>query len=74
METKNETFSVKSLYASLKIGSLVQFPTGVVWNVWVPLKVSFFCIGSDLEESFDSQPTSKEKLVIGQSFLPLFSS
>ena len=38
---------------SFETRSLVQFPTGVVWNVWVPPKVSFFVW--DLEESFDSQ-------------------
>ncbi|RVW17516.1 hypothetical protein CK203_083473 [Vitis vinifera] len=36
VETKSETFSVKSLHASLKIGRVVQFPSSVVWNVWVP--------------------------------------
>ena len=42
VEAKNGTFSVKSLYASLETGSLVQFPASVVWNAWVPPKVSFF--------------------------------
>ena len=42
VETKSGTFSVKSLYASLEIGRVVQFPSSVVWNVWVPPKVSFF--------------------------------
>ena len=42
MESKSVTFFVKSLYASLEIGSFVQFPIGVVWNTWVPPKVSFF--------------------------------
>ena len=42
VETKSETFSVKSLHASLKTGRVVQFPSSVVWNVWVPPKVSFF--------------------------------
>ena len=39
---KSGIFSVKSLYASLEIGRVVQFPSSVVWNAWVPPKVSFF--------------------------------
>ena len=34
VETKSETFSIKSLYASLEIKRVVQFPSSVVWNVW----------------------------------------
>ena len=41
-DTKSETFSIKSLDANLKIGRVVKFPSSVVWNVWVPPKVSFF--------------------------------
>ena len=36
--TKNGTFSIKSLYANLEEGSAVQFPAGIVWKLWVPLK------------------------------------
>ena len=32
VEMKSGTFSVKSLYASLEIGRVVQFPSSVVWN------------------------------------------
>ena len=42
VETKSGTFFVKSLFASLEIGRVVQFPSSVVWNVWVPCKVCFF--------------------------------
>ena len=42
VETKSGTFFVKSLFASLEIGRVVQFPSSVVLNVWVPPKVSFF--------------------------------
>ena len=42
VETKSETFSVKSLYASLETRIVVQFLSSVVWNAWVPPKVSFF--------------------------------
>ena len=41
-DTKSRTFSVKSLYASLETGRVVQFPSSVAWNAWVPPKVSFF--------------------------------
>ena len=34
VETKSGTFSIKSLYASLEIKRVVQFPSSVVWNVW----------------------------------------
>ena len=36
VETKRGTFSVKSLYASLETGSVVQFPPSIVCNAWVP--------------------------------------
>ena len=42
VDTKSGTFFVKSLYASLKTGRVVQFPSSVVWNAWVPPKVCFF--------------------------------
>ena len=42
VKAKSEIFFVKSLYASLETRSAVQFPTSVVWNAWVPPKVSFF--------------------------------
>ena len=32
VETKSGTFSVKSLYASLETGRVVQFPSSVVWK------------------------------------------
>ena len=32
MDLRNETFSVKSLYATLELGSATSFPAGVVWN------------------------------------------
>ena len=41
MEMKSGTFFVKSLYASLKRRSVVQFPIGVEWDERPP-KVSFF--------------------------------
>ena len=42
VETKRGTFSVKSLYASLETGSVVQFPPSIVCNAWVPPQVMFF--------------------------------
>ena len=42
VEKKSGTFFVKSLYASLETGRVVQFPSSVVWNAWVPPKVCFF--------------------------------
>ena len=42
VDTKSETFSIKSLYASLETGRVVQFPSSVAWNAWVPPKVCFF--------------------------------
>ena len=42
VETKSGTFSIKSLYASLETGRVVQFPSSVVWKAWVPPNVCFF--------------------------------
>ena len=42
VDSKSGIFSIKSLYASLETGRVVQFPSSVVWNAWVLPKVSFF--------------------------------
>ena len=42
LKTKSGSFSVKSLYAFLELGSSAPFLVDVVWNSWVPPKVSFF--------------------------------
>ena len=43
-KTKSESFSIKSLYSTLEERRVDPnpFPTSVVWNAWVPPKVSFF--------------------------------
>ena len=41
-ETKNENFSVKSLYNTLDPSSAVPFPWSIIWSPCVPTKVSFF--------------------------------
>ena len=42
------------------------FPSSVVWNAWVPPKVSFFCLGGHLGESLDFRPIKKERVVFSQ--------
>ena len=42
VDSKSGIFSIKSLYASLETGRVVQFTSSVVWNAWVLPKVSFF--------------------------------
>ena len=44
VETKSGTFFIKSLYILLETNSLVQFLVGIVWNVSVPPKLSFFAL------------------------------
>ena len=41
-ETKNEIFTVKSLYKSLDHSCAVSFPCNIIWSLYVPTKVSFF--------------------------------
>ena len=41
-ETKDEIFSIKSLYSALVSRSVVQFPNSIIWSPWVPTKVGFF--------------------------------
>ncbi|RVW51692.1 hypothetical protein CK203_066713 [Vitis vinifera] len=48
------TFSIKSLYSSMEVGRLKPFLVGIVWNAWVPPKVSFFHLEGNLGKSFDS--------------------
>ncbi|RVW15849.1 Exportin-7 [Vitis vinifera] len=40
--TKNEIFTVKSLYKSLDHSCAVSFPGNIIWSPYVPSKVSFF--------------------------------
>ena len=39
---KDDVFSVKSLYYSLADRRVELFPHDIVWNSWVPLRISFF--------------------------------
>ncbi|RVW38495.1 hypothetical protein CK203_085301 [Vitis vinifera] len=48
--TKNEIFTVKSLYNSLDHSCAVPFPWSIIWSPDVPTKVGFFCLGSFMEE------------------------
>ena len=40
--SKGDTFIVKSFYSSLAGCFLKRFPTSIVWNPWVLIRVSFF--------------------------------
>ena len=40
--TKNNVFLVKSFYSSLDNKGADTFPHGIVWNMWAPVRVSFF--------------------------------
>ena len=40
--TKNGMFSVRSFYNALENVGEVTFPSKIIWNSWVPTKVSFF--------------------------------
>ena len=47
-ETKDEIFSVESLYSALASRRVVQFPNSIILNPCVPTKVSFFLLGKHL--------------------------
>ena len=64
--TKSGSFSVKSLYSILEEVRVGPFPTSIVWNAKVPPKVSFFCLGVNMRESFDFRPIAKERVVFSQ--------
>ena len=64
--TKSGSFSVKSLLSILEKVRIGHFPTSIVWNDWVPPKVSFFCLGGNMGESFDFRPIAKERVVFSQ--------
>ena len=40
--SKKDLFIVKSFYSSLTPCNAREFPSSIVWNPWVPKKVSFF--------------------------------
>ena len=60
--TKNEIFTVKSLYNSLDHSCAVPFPWSIIWSPDVPTKVGFFCLGSFMEEGSYSRSTQEEGL------------
>ena len=39
---KNDNFSSKSFYSSLASKQAKPFTHDIVWNSWVPMRVSFF--------------------------------
>lgn len=61
-ETRSRTFFVKTLHSILELGRLAPFLVGVVWNSWVPLKVSFFAWEKTLGKSSNIRSTSKEEV------------
>ena len=66
---KRGTLFVKSLYFVLEPRRSMPFLVGVVWNGWVPPKVSFFFFlffGFEgvLGKSFDFRSTSKESWML----------
>ena len=61
-ETKNEIFTVKSLYNSLDHSCAVPFPWSIIWSPDVPTKVGFFCLGSFMEEGSYSRSTQEKGL------------
>ena len=40
--SKNDSFSVRSLYCSLTHASNEPFPWSIIWRSWAPMRVSFF--------------------------------
>ena len=62
-ETKNEIFTVMSLYNSLDQSCAVLFPWKIIWSPYVPTNVGFFCLGSFMGEGSYSRPAQEEGLV-----------
>ena len=44
-DSKNDKFSVRSLYCSFSRGPRDPFPFSIVWKTWAPVKVNFFAYG-----------------------------
>ncbi|RVW55774.1 hypothetical protein CK203_075736 [Vitis vinifera] len=59
-ESRNDIFFVKSLYCSFTRASSDPFPWSSIWRYWASMRVSFFCLGSVLEQNFDHQSAQKE--------------
>ncbi|RVW97626.1 putative ribonuclease H protein [Vitis vinifera] len=67
--SKNEIFSVKSLYNTLDSGGAIPFPGRIIWSPCVPTKVGFFCLGSFLGEGPNPRSSQKEGLVSSKQML-----
>ena len=37
-------FSIKELYSLLESNCVIPFPLEIIWNSWIPFKVSFFLL------------------------------
>ncbi|RVW45049.1 rRNA-processing protein UTP23-like [Vitis vinifera] len=61
-ETKNEIFTVMSLYNSLDQSCAVLFPWKIIWSPYVPTNVGFFCLGSFMGEGSYSRLAQEEGL------------
>ena len=61
-KSKDDSFSVKSLYKALEPERQGDFPARVIWNSLVPLRVSFFCLGGYVERGLNLGLNSNERL------------
>ena len=72
-ETKNEIFTVMSLYNSLDHSCAVPFPWSIIWSPDVPTKVGFFCLGSFMGEGSHLRSIQEEGLDFSkQMFIVLY--
>ena len=51
-KTKNEIFSIKSLYSAVEPRNIVRFPRNISWSPYVPPKVGFFLLGKPRRGKF----------------------
>ena len=67
--SKKGLFIVKSFYSSLVPCNGTKFPSSIVCNPWVPKRVNFFYLGSNLGENSKNGSTKKEGLAFTNQVL-----
>ena len=64
-EDSKGIFFVRGVYSLLETDYTTPFPLKIIWNSWIPLKVSFFNLGGLLGKRFDIGSTSKKWVEVG---------
>ena len=61
-----KVFTIRKFYSLLEISCVTPFPLMIIWNSWIPTKMSFFTWEACQGKVFDFGSTSKKRVGVGQ--------